>query len=60
MSYCAACGNKVDECNESIVVCPHCGDPDCWGGEPEDPGLLIPELFEFEPENEGEEEAMGE
>jgi uncharacterized Zn finger protein (UPF0148 family) len=30
MFYCSNCRAPLDEGNESQVVCPACGDPDCW------------------------------
>ena len=30
MSECRCCGGRLDECNESEVVCPRCGEADCW------------------------------
>lgn len=30
MDTCTSCGGRLDDCNESQIVCPWCGDPDCW------------------------------
>ncbi|MGO9435939.1 MAG: hypothetical protein ACLPH3_11225 [Terracidiphilus sp.] len=30
MDTCTSCGGRLDECNESQIVCPWCGEPDCW------------------------------
>lgn len=30
MDRCTSCGGRLDDCNESQVVCPWCGEPDCW------------------------------
>ena len=30
MDRCSSCGGRLDECNESEIVCPWCGEPDCW------------------------------
>jgi hypothetical protein len=30
MDGCRSCGGTLDDCNESQVVCPWCGEADCW------------------------------
>jgi hypothetical protein len=30
MDYCCFCGGRLDPCNESEIVCPWCGEADCW------------------------------
>lgn len=30
MDTCRSCGGTLDDCNESVVVCPWCGEADCW------------------------------
>lgn len=30
MDYCCFCGGTLDACNESEIVCPWCGEADCW------------------------------
>jgi hypothetical protein len=30
MDRCTSCGGLLDDCNESEIVCPWCGEPDCW------------------------------
>ena len=30
MDKCTSCGGRIDDCNESQVVCPWCGEPDYW------------------------------
>lgn len=30
MDICTSCGGRLDDCNESQIVCPWCGEPDCW------------------------------
>ncbi len=40
MDKCSSCGGRLDECNESEIVCPWCGEPDCWP-------LLLDEGGEF-------------
>jgi hypothetical protein len=30
MDTCRYCGSKLDHCNESEIVCPWCGEADCW------------------------------
>ncbi len=30
MDVCRYCGGKLDCCNESEIVCPWCGEADCW------------------------------
>jgi len=30
MNKCSSCGGRLDDCNESQIVCPWCGEPDCW------------------------------
>ena len=30
MNRCRSCGGALDECNESEIVCPWCGEADCW------------------------------
>lgn len=30
MDTCTSCGGRLDDCNESQIVCPWCGEPDCW------------------------------
>jgi hypothetical protein len=32
MDTCSFCGRKLDPCNESEMVCPWCGEADCWPG----------------------------
>ena len=32
MDACTSCGGRLDDCNESQVVCPWCGEPDCGPG----------------------------
>lgn len=40
MDACTSCGGRLDDCNESEIVCPWCGEPDCW--------LRLDEGSEFE------------
>ena len=30
MNTCSLCGGKLDPFNESEIVCPWCGETDCW------------------------------
>ena len=30
MDTCTSCGGRLDDCNESQIVCPWCGEADCW------------------------------
>jgi len=30
MDICRFCGGNLDCCNESEIVCPSCGEADCW------------------------------
>ena len=30
MDECRWCGGTLDCCNESEIVCPSCGEADCW------------------------------
>lgn len=30
MDRCCSCGGLLNDCNESQVVCPWCGEADCW------------------------------
>lgn len=30
MDNCYFCGGSLDACNESEIVCPWCGEADCW------------------------------
>ena len=30
MDRCRYCGGILDSCNESEIVCPWCGEADCW------------------------------
>jgi hypothetical protein len=30
MDRCRSCGGTLDDCNESEIVCPWCGEADCW------------------------------
>ena len=43
MDTCTSCGGRLDNCNESQVVCPWCGEADCWPRQLDDGGE-----FEFD------------
>ena len=30
MDRCRSCGGTLEDCNESVIVCPFCGESDCW------------------------------
>jgi hypothetical protein len=30
MDRCRSCGRALEDCNESVIVCPWCGEADCW------------------------------
>lgn len=45
MDACRYCGSKLDCCNESEIVCPWCGEADCWPGPDE---LIDFELDDFD------------
>jgi hypothetical protein len=30
MDRCRWCGGTLEDCNESVIVCPYCGEADCW------------------------------
>ena len=30
MDSCRSCGGTLEDCNESVIVCPWCGEADCW------------------------------
>jgi hypothetical protein len=30
MDRCRSCGGTLEDCNESVIVCPWCGEADCW------------------------------
>ena len=32
MDACRYCGGKLDCCNDSEIVCPRCGEANCWPG----------------------------
>ncbi len=40
MDTCRFCGGKLDSCNQSEIVCPSCGEADCW--------LRLDELINFD------------
>lgn len=42
MDRCRSCGGTLDDCNESQVVCPWCGEADCWP--------RLDHLIEFNPD----------
>lgn len=35
MDRCSNCGGRLDDCNESQIVCPWCGEPECWPRMPD-------------------------
>ena len=43
MDTCTSCGGLLNDCNESQIVCPWCGEADCWPRQLDDGGE-----FEFD------------
>ena len=51
MDRCRSCGGTLDDCNESQVVCPWCGEADCW---PRLDHLIDFDLDDFDSEFDGD------
>jgi hypothetical protein len=45
MDECRCCGGRLANCNESEIVCPWCGEADCW---PRLDELIVSDLDDFD------------